>query len=501
MFPDADGDLLGLITDALVGIDRDGNIVFWGNSAEAMLGYARGEAVGRNFAELVIPADRVQDHVRTLREVFAAGAPTYESVRRKKDGSFIYVDVTFTLVHRPPRVDKFVLSSEKDVTRFKVMRSTLLLRSRFGNLTESMPDAIIMADATGRIVLVNTQTERLFGYERGELLGNRIEVLLPVHGHRDGFFADPLVRQMGPGLELHGKRKDGTEFPVEIKLSPIDTEDGMLALSAIRDITERKRSETVLREKNVELADAMMSLREKNLELADAIQTKDRFLATMSHELRTPMNAIIGFTGTLLMKLPGPLTRDQERHLNTVRSSAGHLLTLINDLLDLSKIEAGKLELANEPTACGEVLHGVANALRLQAEAKGLGFLVTVPEQGCVIRTDKRALNQIVLNLATNAIKFSDRGTVELGMESTMIGGKSWIEITVSDTGIGIRAEDQPRLFEAFTRLGTSSERNREGTGLGLHLSQKLAELMGGRIACRSQHGMGSTFTLSLPEG
>jgi PAS domain S-box-containing protein len=486
MFPNSDGDLLELITDALIGIDRDGNIVFWGNSAEAMLGYTREEAVGRNFAELVIPADRVQDHVRTLREVFGSGAPTYESVRRKKDGSFIYVDVTFTLVHRPPRVDKFVLSSEKDVTRLKVMRSTLLLRSRFGNLTESMPDAIIMADATGRIVLVNTQTERLFGYERGELLGNRIEVLLPVHGHRDGFFADPLVRQMGAGLELHGKRKDGVEFPVEIKLSPIDTEDGMLALSAIRDITERKRSET--------------ALREKNAELADAIQAKDRFLATMSHELRTPMNAIIGFTGTLLMKLPGPLTRDQERHLNTVRTSAGHLLTLINDLLDLSKIEAGKLELSNEPTACGEILHGVENALKLQAEAKGLGFLVTAPEPDCVIRADKRALNQIVLNLANNAIKFSDRGTVELGMASTMIGGKSWVEITVTDTGIGIRAEDQPRLFEAFTRLGNSSERNREGTGLGLHLSQKLAELMGGRIACRSQHGRGSTFTLSLPE-
>jgi PAS domain S-box-containing protein len=487
VFPNSDGDLLELITDALVGIDRDGNIVFWGKSAETMLGYTRAEAVGRNFAELVIPADRVQEHIRTLREVFASGAPTYESVRRKKDGSLIYVDVTFSLVHRPPLTDKFVLSSEKDVTRLKVMRSTMLLRSRFGNLTESMPDAIIMADATGRIVLVNTQTERLFGYDRLELLGNRIEVLLPVQGHREGFFADPLVRQMGAGLELHGKRKDGTEFPVEIKLSPIDTEDGMLALSAIRDITERKRSE--------------MALREKNVELADAIQAKDRFLATMSHELRTPMNAIIGFAGTLLMKLPGPLNRDQEKQLNIVRTSAGHLLALINDLLDLSKIEAGKVDLTHEPTACAEVLHDVENALRLQAEAKGLGLHVTTPERGCIIRTDRRALNQIVLNLANNAIKFSDSGTIELGLANTSIEGKPGIELTVTDTGVGIRADDQARLFEAFTRLGTSSERNREGTGLGLHLSQKLAGLLGGRIACRSEFGSGSTFTLSLPEG
>jgi len=487
MFPDSNGDLLDLITDALVGIDRDGNIVFWSNSAETMLGYTRAEAVGRNFAELVIPADRVQDHVRTLREVFASGVPTYESVRRKKDGSFIYVDATFTLVHRPPRIDKFVLSSEKDVTSLKVMRSTMLLRSRFGNLTESMPDAIIMADATGRIVLVNTQTERLFGYERGELLGNRIEVLLPNHGHRDGFFADPRVRPMGAGLELHGKRKDGVEFPVEIKLSPIDTEDGMLALSAIRDITERKRSETALREKNVELA--------------NAIQAKDRFLATMSHELRTPMNAIIGFTGTLLMKLPGPLNVLQERHLNTVRTSAGHLLALINDLLDLSRIDAGKVDLSHEPTACGEVLHDVENALRLQAEEKGLSLLVTTPENDCVIRTDRRALNQIVLNLANNAIKFSDSGTVKLGLANAEIEGRPCVELTVTDTGVGIRLDDQARLFEAFTRLGASSGRDREGTGLGLHLSQKLAGLLGGRIACRSEYGRGSTFTLSLPEG
>jgi signal transduction histidine kinase len=237
----------------------------------------------------------------------------------------------------------------------------------------------------------------------------------------------------------------------------------------------------------------------KNLELAEASRMKSAFIANMSHELRTPLNAIIGFTGALLMKLPGPLNDEQERQLTTIRSSARHLLSLINDILDVAKIEAGKVTLSLEPVHCQQLIGEVADTLRPLAAQKGLQVLVEVPEQPVVLQTDRRALAQIMINLANNAIKFTEKGHVKLTLAQRSDEEQALItEFSVADSGSGIKEEDQAKLFQAFSQLDNTSTRHVEGAGLGLYLSQNLANLLGGSLFFSSDFGKGSTFTLAL---
>ena len=371
-------------------------------------------------------------------------------------------------------------------------------------LLENVSDAIISFDmAEYRIVSWNQAAEALYGWRADEVMGKPTgKVIRAEYPHNlEGEALDQFLEKgVWEGQVIH-RRKDGTAIDILITVSQIKDNDGnpVGAVAVNRDITERKRAEEELRkyhehlEELVEERTAELAVAMKRAEEADKL--KSAFLATMSHELRTPLNSIIGFTGIILQGLVGPLNDEQTKQLGMVRNSAHHLLDLINDVLDISKIEAGQVEIVAKPFDMREVVEKVVRTVTSQAEKKGLTLVAEVTPEVGEITSDRRRVEQILLNLLNNAVKFTEKGEVRVECQVN----DDYLVTHVVDTGIGIKPEDMGNLFEAFQQVESGLTRRHEGTGLGLSICKKLVEMLGGEIWAESKWGVGSTFTFTLP--
>lgn len=376
---------------------------------------------------------------------------------------------------------------------------------RFRQLLEAAPDAILEVDTKGKIVLLNQTAEKMFGYTREELLGLNVETLVPaaIRGRhvedRASYTAHPQTRPMGTGLELKAQRKDGTLFPVEISLSPNRTAEGLRVIALVRDIREREEAENRIRavqkQYTEELAAKNEQLEARNREVEKANRLKSEFLASMSHELRTPLHTIIGFSELVLEETEGPLNPKYKRFIGHVLQDSRHLLELINEVLDLTRIEAGRLQLHLDTFDFAECANEVLIGIRQQAEAKNIA-VENRNRASRLLYADRVRTKEALYNLLSNAIKFTPEGGT-VWVESLAKDG--FLKVTVGDTGMGIPAEEHDAIFEKFYQVGGTTRGLREGTGLGLAITKRLVELHGGTIGVESQKGKGSQFSFTLP--
>lgn len=364
---------------------------------------------------------------------------------------------------------------------------------------DAVANAIVFTDSRGVILWVNAAWGTMTGYSRAEVLGQNPRILKS--GAQSRAFYGELWRTILSGRvwrgELVNKRKDGSLYTEEETITPLCDPDGKVThfIAIKQDISDRKLAELALREseERARKAASELAIAKERAESADRL--KSAFLATMSHELRTPLNSIIGFTGILLQELPGPINAEQRKQLEMVRGSSRHLLALINDVLDISKIEAGQLEVRREPFDLAACIERAVGAVRPLAEKKGLALASSVPAGVGQVVGDPRRVEQVLLNLLTNAVKFTDRGRVSLEVASD----DDRVRMTVRDTGVGIQSADLAALFQPFRQVGSGLARSHEGTGLGLAICRRLAGLMGGDVSVESEWGSGSAFTFALP--
>lgn len=475
-------DLLDLTHDAIFVRDPNGSILFWNRGAEQLYGWTKQEARGKTTQELLhtefpAPLDDV------LAAVLEIGSWEGELTHQRKDGSNVIVSSRWAVRRDISGKAVSFLESNRDITLRKQEEE------KFQNLLESAPDAMVIVNKAGQIQLVNAQTEKLFGYTRKELVGRNVELLLPrrFHEHhvaeRESYSQSPHRRDMGVGLELYGRRKDGSEFPVEVSLSPIQTGKGQLISSAVRDVTLRHRSEEQIRKLNTELNQKLAELSMVNREL-------ESFSYSVSHDLRAPLRHIDGFTRILIDEHASELSEDGRRYLDRVLKAVTHTGQLVDDLLNLARI--GRKELERKKVLLGEL---VRRAMAGLPEDKGRGEIEWRIEPLPEVNADAGLLELVFTNLLSNAVKFTrpcQSAVIEVGTRRVEDADVFFVR----DNGVGFDPKYADKLFGVFQRLHRQDEF--EGTGVGLATVQRVIHRHGGEIWAESAPGGGTTFFFTL---
>jgi len=487
--------------DAIMGMNVDGIVTSWNRGAERMFGYTTQEMCGRPVTRLA-PTNSA-DQASLLASIGRSEAlEQHETTRLRKDGQVIDVSLTLSPVRAP---DGSVMGASviaRDITENRRVVETLRIQQEQTNsIIATAGDAFVGMDAAGLITEWNRAAEKLFGWPRDEVVGRVLAEILIPERYRELHHAG-LRRVLAGGepqildrrIEIPALHRDGREVLVELAVWCLTSAKTERFSAFIRDISQRKQIEN-------DLAHA----RDQALE---ASRLKSEFLATMSHEIRTPMNGVIGLTGLLL---DSTLNDTQRRYADGIHTSGNVLLSVINDILDFSKIEAGKLVLDDAPVNLRELVDEVTELVADTARSKGLELIgYCDPSLPTSLRGDPVRLRQILLNFATNAVKFTDRGEVLIqvrpgpsapratdGTAASTGPVEVWLEVV--DSGIGIAAKDRDRLFDAFAQVDASTTRRFGGTGLGLAICRELATAMGGQIGVDSRIGSGSTFWSVIP--
>ena len=502
---------LGIAGVMLVTVNTDENITLMNSKGCEILGYKEGELIGKNWFDTLVPK-RVRDEIRSVFRRLMAGdiepVEYYENPLLTKDGGERLIAFHNAVVRDSNGQIVGALFSADDITERKQAENSLReSEGKLNAMLQSIGDHMSMMDKDLNIIWANETAKKLFG---NDIIGKKCYEAY----HRRKEPCEPYPCITLKAFQDGGTHEHETEvigedgeiiyFHCTASVALRDKEgEPTAAIEISRDITEHKRAQQELQEKNEqldtqneELQSQRQELVEKTRELEAASRAKSEFLSSMSHELRTPLNAVIGFSELMIDGIPGEINDEQKRCLSDIWNSGQHLLNLINDVLDLSKVEAGKMELKLGNLNLADAINDAAQTVKPMLDKNRHQLAVNIEKGLPQVRADKSRIRQILLNLLSNAIKSTPPGG-ELAIDASREG--DWGQVSVVDNGIGIKKDDQEQIFEAFTQAEALPDRRKEGTGLGLALTKQFVEAIGGRVWLESEYGKGSKFTFTVP--